>query len=93
MKIEKNTLKIFLTSGITVTVGDDEHILVDDATLGLVSLGAEIENCIKTKSDLVFDAVIKHKYKDEKGKEKEQEIKHHYCIPSERISWYMIEEV
>lgn len=95
MKITKTTLKIFLTSGVTLTVGDDEKldILNTDVAPNIYGLSAEIDNCITEKRPLIFNAVIKHPYKDEKGKDKNQDIKHFYHIPHERISWFMIEEV
>lgn len=90
--VKEPTLKLFLTNGITLTFKDSEFILVDDATVGLVSLGAEIEKCIETKSPLIVDAKLVHEYQD--GEEiKQQDVSHHYYIPSERISWYIIEEV
>lgn len=94
MKIEKTTLKLFLTSGVTLTVGSDEEVMnMKNESLDLFSLSNLIDEVLKEKSKLEFVAVIKHKYKNEKGKEDEQEIKHYYNIPSDRISWYMIEEV
>lgn len=95
MKVENTTLKIFLTSGVTLTVGADEklELLNQDVTQNIYGLSAEIDACIADKRPLIFNAVIKHPYKDEKGKDKNQEIKHFYHIPHERISWFMIEEV
>lgn len=94
MKIEKTTLKIFLTSGVTLTVGSDEKLFdTEEMQMDLVSLSTLIDEALDKKSRLEFTAIIKHPYKDEKGKEKNQEVKHYYNIPSERISWYMIEEV
>lgn len=94
MKIEKATLKLFLTSGITVTVGSDEQVMdMEQKELDLYTLGGLIKSAIANKTNLEFVAKINHKYKDEKGKEKDQEVKHYYNVPSDRISWFMIEEV
>lgn len=94
MKVEKATLKLFLTSGITVTVGNDEKVMdMEHNELDLYTLGSLIKQAIENKKNLEFVAEIKHPYKDEKGKMLEQEIKHYYNVPSDRISWFMIEEV
>lgn len=92
--IKKSTLKIFLTSGVTLTVGEDEEIKdMFDVEMDLFMLSTLIDEVLKKKSTLEFVAKIKHPYKDEKGKEKNQDVKHYYHIPSDRISWYIIEEV
>ena len=93
-KVKKSTLKLFLTSGVTLTVGEDEKITdVNGVELNLYALCDLINKVLTDKATLKFNAVLKHPYKDEKGKDKNQEVKHFYNIPSDRISWFMIEEV
>ena len=89
MKIEQTSLKLFLTNGVTLTVKDDEKIMLANKEITLADLGELIESCMEDKEVLIFNVTMKHKYDDEKF----QEISHHYVIPSERISWYMIEEI
>lgn len=90
--VEKTTLKMFLTSGITLTVKEDEVILVNEEEYSLEDLGNEIARCVENKENLEFDCKIKHEYQD--GEEvKEQEVLHHYYVPCDKISWYMIESI
>ncbi len=94
MKLEKTSLKIFLTSGVTLTVSEDEKVMdMDEKEMDLFALSELIEDALENKSTLEFVAVINHPYVDEEDKEQNQEVKHYYNIPSERISWFMIEEV
>lgn len=91
--VKKTTLKLFLTSGITLTVGSDEEIYINgDGTYGLHDLADLVKICVETKAMLEFTAELKHEY-DELGEIKTQKVTHHYSIPSDRISWFMIEEV
>lgn len=94
-KVGKTTLKLFLTSGVTLTVGEDEklELLNQDVAQTIYGLSVEIDDCIAQKRPLIFNAVLEHPYKDEKGKDKKQKVKHFYHIPCDRISWFMIEEV
>lgn len=88
--IKETTLKIFLTSGITLTVSEKEKIHIngkDDLTLH--ELIEVIKYAISNKMMLEFMVEIDHKY-DEK---KKQKVKHYYNIPYDKISWFMIEEV
>lgn len=93
MKVEKTSLKLFLTNGVTLTVNDDEEIKVGESKVDLDWLIDFIGNCIDEKETIVFNVKINHKYKDDNNKEYSQEIKHYYNIPYEKISWYMLEEV
>lgn len=94
MKIENSSLKIFLTSGVTITVNDDEEIKnIDGAEMDLGNLATLINDALEDKEALEFCAKIKHPYKNEEGKEEVQKVKHYYYIPYEKISWYIIEEV
>lgn len=74
-------LKIFLTSGLTITVKSDEKIVAKDQVTNILGICDLIE---KEKSLVKFSSVLK----DKEGKK----IVHHYFIPKERISWYLIEE-
>lgn len=90
--VKKTTLKLFLTSGITLTVGEDEKITVNHEECDLSYLAEYIRECVLVKHMLEFTAVIDHTYVD--GEEtKVQKVTHHYCIPVDKISWFMIEEV
>ena len=94
MKVEQSSFKIFLTSGITLTVKSDELIQTIDGSeqLDLFSLNKLVEECIKNKKDIRFSIKMINTYDTEDGKE-EQNIYHYYHIPYDRISWFMIEEV
>ena len=74
-------LKIFLTSGLTITVKSDEKIVAKDEVTNILGICDLIE---KEKSLVKFSSVLT----DKDGKK----IVHHYFIPKERISWYLIEE-
>lgn len=92
--IKKSTLKLFLTSGVTLTVGEDEVVTdVFGQQMDLFTLCDFIDNTIKDKVNLKFMAEIDHNYKDDDGEIKSQKIKHYYNIPFEKVSWFMIEEV
>ena len=92
--IKDKSFKIFLSNGITLTVKGNEVI-----TIGNVGghtfkdLYDYIAKCIKNNVPVEFSVEIEHEYKDEKDKVKHQEIYHNYFIPSEKITWFMIEEV
>lgn len=93
--VEKSSFKIFLTSGITLTINDGDKIDLqrDDLENNFEGLIDWIEYCINHKVCIDFKVDLTHIYKNEKDKEKTQKIKHHYKIPYDKISWYMIEEV
>lgn len=93
--IKETSLKIFLTSGVTLTVKENETIQYAELEEkpSLHELGVKINDSIKNKENVVFNVIIPHKYTNEKGKEKTQEVKHYYNIPYDRISWFMLEEV
>ena len=78
MKVEKTSLKLFLTNGVTLTVNDDEEIKVRENKVDLDWLIDFIGNCIDKKQTIEFNVKINHKYNDDKNKEHIQEIKHYY---------------
>lgn len=84
-KIEETTFKLFLTSGITLTIKNSDEIVDGDFD----KLLKYINNQIEAKEKIEFQVILKNKYDEDKI----QEVKHSYHIPYERISWYMIEEV
>ena len=95
--VKETSLKIFLTSGITLTVKESEELKdTSGNNIDLCVLSNMIDDCLKHKETLNFIAIIKHEYEVGcKGEEsiEEQYITHYYHVPYERISWYMIEEV
>lgn len=92
--IKNSSLKIFLSNGITLTVNANEKITFDGiGGRTFEELEKYIAECIATNTIVNFMAEIDHTYKDEKNKEKHQNIIHKYFIPSEKITWFMIEEV
>lgn len=92
--IKDSSFKIFLSNGITLTVKVNENIIINNIggntfkdLYNYVKLKIQNNECVE------FGVEIEHEYKDEKGKVKKQNINHKYFIPSEKITWYMIEEV
>ncbi len=85
MEIKDSTLKIFLTSGVTLTKKFEDKIFDrNNKEIKIEDLVVEIERCINKEDTLVFIAEMKHE---------EQTVKHYYHIPHDRISWFMLEEV
>ena len=91
--IKEKSFKIFLSNGITLTVKDSEKIVIKgiggNTFKDLYDL---IEKAIKDKGNVEFEVEIDHEYEENK-KSKHQTVRHKYFIPSEKITWYMIEEV
>ena len=91
--IKENTLKIFLSNGITLTVKENEKIFIKGQEESFAELYELIATCISNKNNVEFSVEIDHEYEDENKKKKHQVVKHEYFIPSEKITWFMIEEV
>lgn len=87
--IEETTLTIFLTSGITIKVKENEKITVMGRDYTLDLLYKKIGEIITKQLNLEFTQEIKHKYDEDK----EQDVKHSYFIPYDKIAWYLKEEV
>ena len=91
--IKEKSFKIFLSNGITLTVKDNEKIVINgiggNTFKDLYDL---IEKAINDKTNVKFEVEIDHEYEENK-KSKHQTVRHKYFIPSEKITWYMIEEV
>ena len=52
-----------------------------------------IEKAINDKTNVKFEVEIDHEYNSEDKKSKHQTVRHKYFIPSEKITWYLIEVV
>lgn len=91
--IKEKSFKIFLSNGITLTVKGSEKIVINgiggNTFKDLYDL---IEKAINDKTNVKFEVEIDHQYEENK-KSKHQSVRHKYFIPSEKITWYMIEEV
>ncbi len=93
--VKENTLKIFLSNGITLTVKENEKIIIKGVGGNTFKdLYELISEAIKDKTNVEFEVEIDHEYKseDKTPKTLHQNIKHSYFIPSEKITWFMIEE-
>ena len=91
--IKEKTLKIFLSNGITLTVKGSEKIIINGIGGNTFKdLYELIGKAISDKKNVEFEVEIDHEYKDE-DETLHQNIKHKYFIPSEKITWFMIEEV
>lgn len=94
--IKEKSFKIFLSNGITLTVKGSEKIVINgiggNTFKDLYDL---IEKAINDKTNVKFEVEIDHEYKseDKTPKTLHQTVRHKYFIPSEKITWYMIEEV
>lgn len=82
-------LKIFLTSGITLTINREDKVEIDGKIKTLEELFQDIELNYATKRNLKFN--VEMEMIDDNKKKKT--IYHRYFVPYERISWYIIEEV
>lgn len=94
--IKEKTLKIFLSNGITLTVKGSEKIIIDGISGNTFKdLYELIGKAISDKKNVEFEVEIDHEYKseDKTPKTLHQNIRHKYFIPSEKITWFMIEEV
>lgn len=91
--IKEKTLKIFLSNGITLTVKDSEKVIINGIGGNTFKdLYELIEKAINDKTNVKFEVEIDHEYEENK-KSKHQNVRHKYFIPSEKITWFMIEEV
>lgn len=90
--VKESTLKIFLSNGITLTVKENETILIRGQEESFAELYDLIASAISNKNNVEFAVEIDHEYEDENKKKKHQKINHSYFIPSEKITWFMIEE-
>lgn len=92
--IKEKSLKIFLSNGITLTVGGNEQIIINgEEEQTFQDLYDYIEMRMSNNLPVKFDVIIQHPYKDENDVELYQDVKHSYFIPNEKITWFMIEEV
>ena len=91
--IKEKSFKIFLSNGITLTVKGNEKIIINGIGGNTFKdLYELIKKAINNKSNVEFEVEIDHEYEEDK-KSKHQTVRHKYFIPSEKITWYMIEEV
>ena len=91
--VKETSFKIFLSNGITLTVKSSEKIIINGIGGNTFrDLYELIEKAINNKTNVKFEVEIDHQYEENK-KSKHQTIRHKYFIPSEKITWYMIEEV
>lgn len=90
--VKENSLKIFLSNGITLTVKENEKILIHGQEESFAELYELIANGISNKTNIEFSVEIDHEYEDKDKEKKHQKINHNYFIPSEKITWFMIEE-
>lgn len=92
--IKDKSLKIFLSNGVTLTVGGKERIIINgEGGQTFKDLYDYLEMRIKDKDlPIKFEVVIDHTYNDGK-KERHQDITHKYFIPVDKVTWFMIEEV
>ena len=84
--VKENTLKIFLSNGITLTVKENEKIIINGQEEGFAELYNLIASAISNKHNVEFAVEIDHEYDDENKKKKHQKINHSYYIPSEKIT-------
>ena len=94
--IKEKSFKIFLSNGITLTVKGNEKIIINGVGGNTFKdLYDLIEKAINDKTNVKFEVEIDHEYKseDKTPKTLHQNVRHKYFIPSEKITWYMIEEV
>ena len=91
--VKETSFKIFLSNGITLTVKSIEKIIINGIGGNTFKdLYELIEKAINNKTNVKFEVEIDHQYEENK-KSKHQTVRHKYFIPSEKITWYMIEEV
>lgn len=91
--VKETSFKIFLSNGITLTVKSSEKIIINGIGGNTFrDLYELIEKAINNKTNVKFEVEIDHQYEENK-KSKHQTVRHKYFIPSEKITWYMIEEV
>lgn len=91
--VKETSFKIFLSNGITLTVKSSEKIIINGIGGNTFrDLYELIEKAINNKTNVKFEVEIDHEYEENK-KSKHQTVRHKYFIPSEKITWYMIEEV
>lgn len=92
--VKEDSIKIFLSNGITITVKGSEKIYDKKCNeIEFVDLYKYIASCYSKKEDIVFSVDITNTYKDEDKKEATQEITHEYYIPCEKITWFMKESI
>lgn len=94
--IKETTFKIFLSNGITLTVKGSEKIVINGIGGNTFKdLYELIKKAINDKTNVEFEVEIDHEYnsEDKTPKKLHQTVRHKYFIPSEKITWYMIEEV
>ena len=94
--IKEKSLKIFLSNGITLTVKGDEKIVINGIGGNTFKdLYELIEKAINNKTNVKFEVEIDHEYNsdDKTPKKLHQAVRHNYFIPSEKITWFMIEEI
>ena len=91
--VKETSFKIFLSNGITLTVKSSEKIIINGIGGNTFrDLYELIEKAINNKTNVKFEVEIDNQYEENK-KSKHQTVRHKYFIPSEKITWYMIEEV
>lgn len=93
-KIENSSVKLFLTSGITLTATDKDTITMPndygyDYECDLDEFYEHLEMKLDNKMSVKFDMSIDNELKDGEV----QVITHSYNIPYDRISWVMREQV
>ena len=82
----EKTIKLFLTSGVTLTVREQDELYVyGNANATIHDLYDYIKTQMNCNEQVEFQAFMK----DKDGKL----FTHTYYLPHDRISWFMIEEV
>lgn len=93
-KIENSSVKLFLTSGITLTATDKETIMIPNDygyyyECDLDDFYEYLEFKLNSNLSVKFNMNIENELKDGEV----QVVNHSYNIPYDRISWIMREQV
>lgn len=81
------SLKLFLTSGVTLTVNGDEDIFIHDSEADVYELYEHVSQLMSEDFNEPVEFTVHLEDKED------NKYVHHYNVPVNRISWFMIEEV
>lgn len=81
-----NSLKLFLTSGVTLTVDSTDLVMLGDTEVTTFQLYDEINMIMTNDYNEPVEFTVHMNVDD-------VQYIHHYSVMGERISWMMIEEV
>ena len=97
-RIENTTLNLYLTSGLSIKVFEDNDVFVDGNKVNLNELLTHIRVSYELGKVVQFNVIIPNLVED--GKDENgltikdvQMVTHEYNIPHDRLSWFMIERV